>query len=220
MSGRCGRYPPRSCTTSTSATTVRVLFDLPEDPSTAVDRHYAEALRDGSNGLLVPVVGFDDLRPAPAPTLIGSQPQRLDAAAYLFARYFKEEMHFDHVQYAPPESAEKNRKFETWLLNGRAEGRPLVTGAACFWPPGDGAPAVLRWVWVHPAFRRKGLLRTAWPTFTERYGRFWLEQPRTRSFSQTRPIRSEAAAPSWHHISAQFARRPDGHAGHKLGSAR
>lgn len=35
----------------------------------------------------------------------------------------------------------------------------------------------MQWVWIHPYYRREGLLSAAWPMFKERFGCFLVERP-------------------------------------------
>jgi hypothetical protein len=45
-----------------------------------------------------------------------------------------------------------------------------------FLPPND---YFLDWIWIEPEHRRKGLLKTAWPGFVEKYGDFAVSLPLT-----------------------------------------
>src|SRR5262249_17652815 len=51
--------------------------------------------------------------------------------------------------------------------------REPVIGACCFkWGGWSDEPPVrcLDWIWLHPYFRRRGLLRDAWPAFRAEFG--------------------------------------------------
>lgn len=52
----------------------------------------------------------------------------------------------------------------------------VVCLGSCLFYKKDNMPWVLEWVWIHPYFRRKGVLKEAWPIFTERYGDFEIEK--------------------------------------------
>jgi hypothetical protein len=34
-----------------------------------------------------------------------------------------------------------------------------------------------RWIWLHPYYRRKGILSESWPMFVDRFGDFQVELP-------------------------------------------
>jgi hypothetical protein len=58
--------------------------------------------------------------------------------------------------------------------------RDPVIGACYFaWGGWSDEPPVrlLQWVWLHPYFRRRGLLRDAWPGFRAEFGDFQCEPP-------------------------------------------
>ena len=39
----------------------------------------------------------------------------------------------------------------------------------------------MQFCWLHPFYRGKGLLRKAWPDLNEKFGDFWVSQPRSRA---------------------------------------
>jgi len=39
----------------------------------------------------------------------------------------------------------------------------------------------LEYCWIHPFWRGEGLLKHAWPSFIERFGEFYVSEPRTNS---------------------------------------
>ena len=53
--------------------------------------------------------------------------------------------------------------------------RVPCVGATCFRLRDEGW--ALQWVWVHPFFRRRGLLSGAWPAFVREFGAFAVEGP-------------------------------------------
>jgi hypothetical protein len=58
--------------------------------------------------------------------------------------------------------------------------REPVIGACGFkWGGWEDEPPVrcLDWIWLHPYFRRRGLLRAAWPGFRAEFGDFHCEPP-------------------------------------------
>jgi hypothetical protein len=55
-----------------------------------------------------------------------------------------------------------------------------AVGACCFrWREWTNAPHswALQWAWLHPDFRRRGLLTAAWPAFRTEFGDFHVERP-------------------------------------------
>jgi hypothetical protein len=55
------------------------------------------------------------------------------------------------------------------------EFRVPCVGACCFRLREEGL--ALQWVWLHPYFRRRGLLSGAWPGFVREFGDFAVEGP-------------------------------------------
>lgn len=107
------------------------------------------------------------------------------------AYYFKREMHFDFVQFEANEAKGDSGfvPYEAFVFFEPArdrlcENKPMllrVFGACCFRlrEKSDHASSwSLDWVWMHPYFRRRGHLTSAWPMFELRYGRgFHVAQP-------------------------------------------
>jgi RimJ/RimL family protein N-acetyltransferase len=101
-----------------------------------------------------------------------------------FARYFKREFDYDFVQF---NETEKGSNFEAWLFFGYhayVMEREKPIGACCFRKRqyGDGLKErwALQWIWIHPYFRGKGILKEHFPFFRERYGEFHPEPPLSR----------------------------------------
>lgn len=46
---------------------------------------------------------------------------------------------------------------------------------------GCGDAWTLDWVWIEPEYRRKGILRGAWPILKQRYGNFAVSEPHSDS---------------------------------------
>jgi len=63
-------------------------------------------------------------------------------------------------------------------IGGRARCR--VVGASTFWwtrPQGEKPFWVMTWIWLHPAARSKGILKSAWPYLHQTFGPFHPQPP-------------------------------------------
>jgi hypothetical protein len=102
-------------------------------------------------------------------------------AVYFFAAYFRREFGYDFVPYGhdgndtdpdhvaflwvAPECDDSSYDSE-WLV-------PCI-GACCFRRHENWT---MQFVWLHPYFRRHGLLTNAWPQFEQEFGRFDVQPP-------------------------------------------
>jgi hypothetical protein len=91
-----------------------------------------------------------------------------------FARYFRREFDYPIQEFA----ANEKRSYMAYLLPHCED--EVWAGACCFRPesfahPGNGI--TLRWIWLHPYCRRKGILSQAWPMLREKHGDFFVEPP-------------------------------------------
>ena len=102
----------------------------------------------------------------------GASPLSHRRAVYKIARYFRREFQYDFVQFHEterggyvaflwphPEAASLPEGF-----------RVACVGATCFRHREDGW--AMQWVWLHPFWRRRGLLSGAWPRFVKEFGAF------------------------------------------------
>jgi hypothetical protein len=97
------------------------------------------------------------------------------------ARLFKKEMNFDHLQF--DESMYENDNFVGVLFLQRAMDLVLhedhypnrVVGGAVF--VAHGASFELDWLWLHPFARNRKMLKSNWPTLTQRFGSFSVAKP-------------------------------------------
>lgn len=98
-----------------------------------------------------------------------------------FARYFKNEMHFDNIQY---EANRHDRNCIGFLFVENA--MDIMTddhtsmpsrciGGCVFIKKGENW--VLCWVWLHPYFRNKRILSRQWKIFYSKFGDFYIEAP-------------------------------------------
>jgi hypothetical protein len=100
-------------------------------------------------------------------------------------RFFKKEMHFESLPYC-------NEKICALGCAYLFAVRPdpdlhYAIGACCFnWVEWQDAPPgySLDWIWIHPFYRRVGLLSKVWPFFQETYGRFWVQKPHSLAMAR------------------------------------
>ena len=107
------------------------------------------------------------------------------------ARYFKRELRYDFVQFSAKLSPENKKyiPYEAYLFhedqyNLRYEDRKteiVCGGACCFYQQENNWS--LNWVWFHPYFRRRGMLKKAWLQFKNEYGQFDIEEPISNQMS-------------------------------------
>lgn len=136
-----------------------------------------------------------------APSLVevtANSPRLLREGVEVYAYYFRRELHYDFVQFSADETDKSWRcdnngkwgwqqnRFVAWLflpphdLYVDGIGNSKTVGACCFrWREWIDAPHswALQWIWLHPYFRRRGILSDAWSTFTEQFGKFHVEKP-------------------------------------------
>ncbi len=97
------------------------------------------------------------------------------------AGYFKAEMGFDRLQFDDTMYDEVD--YMGFLLLSWAMDRvehedhfpSRVVGGGIFVEYEDGYE--LDWVWIHPFFRNRGLLKKAWKEFEHRFGAFTVSPP-------------------------------------------
>jgi hypothetical protein len=95
------------------------------------------------------------------------------------AQQFRREFDYDFVQYGyRGRDDDLDHVAFVWPHPGTCP--VLVVGACCFrWREWTNAPHgwALQWAWLHPDFRRRGLLSAAWPAFRTEFGDFHVERP-------------------------------------------
>lgn len=98
-------------------------------------------------------------------------------AVWRFATYFQREFHYDFVQYGF-EGHDDDYDHTAYLF---APGecvygwRVHCIGATCFRRRKNGD--AMQWIWLHPYFRRQGILTGAWGGFVAQHGSFDVEGP-------------------------------------------
>lgn len=116
--------------------------------------------------------------------------KKFKKAVYTIALYFRREFHFDFVGYDEDEKDPNRRAYLFFPDDARFLSRhygevfieiPAI-GAACFRyldeyeeiEPGWA----MQWIWIHPFYRRRGLLDGAWKQFLKDMdGPFYCEGP-------------------------------------------
>jgi GNAT superfamily N-acetyltransferase len=96
------------------------------------------------------------------------------------ARYFLRESDYDFLQFDAYDE-DQYRAFLFLAETSDKYGKTMsAIGACCFrWREYTNAPHgwALQWIWLHPFFRGKGVLKWAWPSFVEKLGDFYVEGP-------------------------------------------
>lgn len=102
------------------------------------------------------------------------------------ARCFKMEFQYDFTQWQLPPSVDWAARGFLFADDTGTFGAGALVGACAFrWQEWADAPHSwsLRWVWLAPKVRRKGILSRKWPYFRERFGDFHIEQPLSDAMS-------------------------------------
>jgi hypothetical protein len=94
-----------------------------------------------------------------------------------FAVYFRREFGYPITEF----KAKENREYTAYLFavsDGTAA--DAWVGACCFRPESYSYSTegeTLRWVWIHPYQRRRGILSRAWAKLRANHGDFFVEPP-------------------------------------------
>jgi hypothetical protein len=95
-----------------------------------------------------------------------------------FAEFFRKEFRYDFVQFCPKEIDNYNA-----FLFPTTDFMSLV-GACCFREreyKDTGRKWCLQWIWLHPYYRDKGILKKNWKYFEDMLGDFYVETPYSSS---------------------------------------
>jgi len=109
----------------------------------------------------------------------------LRAEVERFAHFFKREFSYDALQF---EKSDKS-PHTAYLFANEDDHYPHVwIGACCFRTReysdlGRKAQA-LQWIWIHPYYRGKGILKKWWSTLRANHGDFIVEPPLSTSMKQ------------------------------------
>jgi len=99
-----------------------------------------------------------------------------------FAIYFRREFSYDFQQFVATEKPKNHEKpYAAYLFINEQNHHPRVwVGGCCFrWREYQdvGARWAAQWMWLHPYYRNKGILSSAWDRFHELHGKFICEPP-------------------------------------------
>ena len=101
-------------------------------------------------------------------------PLKLRKEVERFAIYFQREFEYPIREF----TAKEKRPYTAYLLS---ESKRRVWIGACCFRPQSGVSALdretLRWIWLHPYYRMKGVLTDAWPKLRAEHGDFFIEPP-------------------------------------------
>ncbi len=101
-------------------------------------------------------------------------------AVYRLAAFCQRELEFGSIQYGyDGREADPSHVAYLWV-HPEAVFMPGVfrvpcVGATCFRLRDEGW--AMQWVWLHPYYRRQGLLSHSWPEFVQEFGTFAVEGP-------------------------------------------
>ncbi len=122
--------------------------------------------------------------------ILPDSPKQFREYVERFARYFLRELRTDRIQFEAAETKESMGyiPYEAYLFHDLArdlleedvKAKQRYFGACCFrWREWEDAPAgwSLTWIWLHPFYRGKGVLRDAWTRFEQKYVNFHVEPP-------------------------------------------
>jgi hypothetical protein len=108
-------------------------------------------------------------------SVLPASPLPLKREVEKFARYFRREFDFDIVPFDVGD-----REHYTAYLFSNGE-RSVWVGACCFrtsyFEDIDLYTETLKWVWLHPYFRRSGVLSSCWKTLRDNHGDFYIDTP-------------------------------------------
>jgi hypothetical protein len=127
--------------------------------------------------IIMPTIVWPDFGGNPV-EVRADAPKAYRTAVWRIAQYFAWEVHCDFALYGDGDPSQvaylwcpSDCNFPGWRVH--------CIGAACFRKRQSGE--VLQWIWIHPFFRRQGLLSAAWPRFQEAHGSFDVEPPLTKA---------------------------------------
>lgn len=102
-----------------------------------------------------------------------SSKKHLRTACYKIAQFFQKEFKSDFVPFCEND----NDTYKAYLFLDDEWFDRDVIGACCFrlrkyenvefW--------AMQWIWIHPYYRNKGILKENWEHFRKKHGNFWVE---------------------------------------------
>ena len=94
-----------------------------------------------------------------------------------FAIYFQREFDYPLQEFAAHEKGE----YTAYLFSDcEVCSTHVWVGACCFRPESYSQPVrreTLRWIWIHPYERQRGVLSAAWEVLQSNHGDFFVEPP-------------------------------------------
>jgi GNAT superfamily N-acetyltransferase len=117
-------------------------------------------------------------------------------AVECIGRMFRREFDYDGTPYVA-EDPDGQQRCVLWVALPRFEDGYVAVGAAGFregitYTNVPGPVTEMRWAWLHPHYRRRGVLSAAWPHLVNRFGPFGLQPPLSpamQAFAASRPHR-------------------------------
>ena len=102
-------------------------------------------------------------------------PLYLKNAVEHFARLFRREFHYDHIQYSS--SGHKVEQHQKVFLFCDPRGMSYWIGGGCFRRNKGSKEWILDWIYLHPQYRGRKILAASWERLTEGMGDFRISQP-------------------------------------------
>jgi hypothetical protein len=136
------------------------------------------AIRPETVNIAAPLIRGSRLPPVLRVTT--DSPRTHRRAVYRLADSFLREMQFGFLQYGyDGDEDDPDHVAFLWVHPETAgltwEFRVPCVGACCFRLRDEGR--ALQWIWIHPFFRRKGLVSGMWPRFVREFADFAVEGP-------------------------------------------
>jgi|688.fasta_scaffold11193_16 hypothetical protein len=157
------------------------------------------AIRPDSLDIVAPLISPKKAIRSPIRVTIDS-PKQYRRAVFRIACFFRRELGYDFVQYGDDGNEEDwNHVAFLWVhpeaVGGATSLRVPCIGAAVFRQRSARNPLppvyALQWIWVHPYWRRKGLLSGHWGALRQEFGNFQCEPPLSPAMQQFLESRSE-----------------------------
>ena len=135
------------------------------------------SLEPEATDIICPLISGDDLFNPIRVTAKSKKSYR--KAVYRLAQFFRREFDYDCVQYGYDGDEDDPTHVAFLWVHPEAiiskEFKVPCIGACCFRLRQSGY--ALQWIWIHPYWRRHGLLSEAWSEFITEFGAFDVEPP-------------------------------------------
>lgn len=111
-----------------------------------------------------------------------NKPHRCRPLLERMGYFIKREEHYDFPLYSADKLEEEGFGHLFGNPYGGGASRAVGGGAFNFEKWSDADPSYcLEWVWIHPYFRRQGILAAAWENWRSKYGEFAIRPPYSRA---------------------------------------